>query len=292
MTTATLPDLVVANQSSDSISVILNSSNVSVTPNAPLTSYPGSEYVDLGLKVHATPRLHPNHEVTLDLQFDISAVSGQNVNGIPVLTNRTIAQSVRLRDDQTSVLSGIIQRSDVRSINGWPGLGEAGPIGYLFGVHGKQESDTELLIAITPRQLRLAARTDTTILCGPRHRVGARRASGKRAASGNAGCTARCPGRAPSSRRSGSRCSRSKCWTSGRPGSRRAAAGNAACPASVTSARYSSDADAAATRPCGGSEPATARNSRTVELTSLQIRRCAASTQVLILFTIFWPSRG
>ncbi len=166
LTTATLPDLVVANQSSDSISVILNSSNVSVTPNAPLTSYPGSEYVDLGLKVHATPRLHPNHEVTLDLQFDISAVSGQNVNGIPVLTNRTIAQSVRLRDDQTSVLSGIIQRSDVRSINGWPGLGEAGPLGYLFGAHGKQESDTELLIAITPRQLRLAARTDTTFYAG------------------------------------------------------------------------------------------------------------------------------
>jgi len=166
LTTATLPDLVVANQSSDSISVILNSSNVSVTPNAPLTSYPGSEYVDLGLKVHATPRLHPNHEVTLDLQFDISAVSGQNVNGIPVLTNRTIAQSVRLRDDQTSVLSGIIQRSDVRSVNGWPGLGEAGPVGYLFGVHGKQESDTELLIAITPRQLRLAARTDTTFYAG------------------------------------------------------------------------------------------------------------------------------
>ncbi len=165
-TSAALPDLVVANQSSESVSVILNSSNVTVTPNAPLTSYPGSEYVDIGLKVHATPRLHPNHEVTLDLQFDISAVSGQNVNGIPILTNRTIAQSVRLRDDQTSVLSGIIQRSDVRSINGWPGLGEAGPIGYLFGVHGKQESDTELLIAITPRQLRLAARTDTTFYAG------------------------------------------------------------------------------------------------------------------------------
>jgi type II secretory pathway component GspD/PulD (secretin) len=164
--TATLPDLVVANQSSDSISVILNSSNISVTPNAPLTSYPGSEYVDIGLKVHATPRLHPNNEITLDLQFDISAVSGQNVNGIPILTNRTINQSVRLRDDQTSVLSGIFQRNEVHSIGGWPGLAEIGPVGYLFGPHSKQDTDTELIIAITPRQLRLAPRTDSTIYAG------------------------------------------------------------------------------------------------------------------------------
>ncbi|HEY1866333.1 MAG TPA: FG-GAP-like repeat-containing protein, partial [Candidatus Acidoferrales bacterium] len=164
--TATLPDLVIANQSSDNISVILNSSNISVTPNAPLTSYPGSEYVDIGLKVHATPRLHPNSEITLDLQFDISAISGQNVNGIPILTNRTIDQSVRLRDDQTSVLSGIFQRNEALSVGGWPGLAELGPAGYLFGPHSKQASETELIIAITPRQLRLASRTDNTIYAG------------------------------------------------------------------------------------------------------------------------------
>jgi type II secretory pathway component GspD/PulD (secretin) len=166
VTSVALPDLVVANQSSDSVSVIVNSSNISVAPNAPLTSYPGSEYVDIGLKVQAKPRLHPNKEITLDLQFDISAVSGQNVNGIPILTNRTIAQSVRLRDDQTSVLSGIMQRSEANTVNGLPGLAEAGPAGYLFGPHGKQESDTELIIAITPRQLRLASRTDNTIYAG------------------------------------------------------------------------------------------------------------------------------
>ncbi len=78
--------------------------------------------------MHATPRLHPNHEVTLDLQFDISAVSGQNVNGIPILTNRTIAQSVRLRDDQTSVLSGIMQRNEAhkRQRMARPGGGRPG----------------------------------------------------------------------------------------------------------------------------------------------------------------------
>ena len=161
-------DLAVANQDSGTVSVILNTNQLSnlLTPNAPLSPYPGSEYVDLGLKVKATPRLHPNDEVTLDLQFDISALSGQNVNGIPILSNRTIEQSVRLRENETSVLSGIIDSSDLRSVSGLPGLANAGALGLLGSTRNKQTSDTELLIAITPRQIRLPGRNDQTIYAG------------------------------------------------------------------------------------------------------------------------------
>ena len=161
-----VPDLLVVNQGSNTVSAILNTSTISVTPNAPLTAYPASEYVDIGLKVHAVPRLHPNNEVTLDLQFDISSISGQNVNGIPIITNRAVNQSVRLRDNQTSVLAGMIESSEVRSVLGLPGLSQAGPAGYLFGAHSKNQSETELLIAITPRQLRLAPRTNRSIYAG------------------------------------------------------------------------------------------------------------------------------
>ena len=48
------------------------------------TPYPGAEYVDLGVKVKATPTLHANHEVTLQLEFEIRALSGMNINGIPI----------------------------------------------------------------------------------------------------------------------------------------------------------------------------------------------------------------
>ena len=37
---------------------------------------PGAEFVDLGVKVKATPTLHPNHEVTLQLEFEIRALAG------------------------------------------------------------------------------------------------------------------------------------------------------------------------------------------------------------------------
>ena len=117
------PDLAVVNQASSSVSVILNSvSAISglTTPNEALTPYPGSEYVDLGLKVHAVPRVHPDGDVSLDLQFDISALAGTSVNGIPILSNRSIQQSVRLHPGESSVLSGLIESNDTRSTTGYP----------------------------------------------------------------------------------------------------------------------------------------------------------------------------
>jgi type II secretory pathway component GspD/PulD (secretin) len=159
----TLQDLAVVDQSANTVSVILNSANPLGSLSSPSTLYPGSEYVDIGLKVHATPRVHPDGEVTLNMQFDITALSGQNVNGIPILSNRTIDQEVRLRANETSILSGLIENSEIRSITGWPGLGFLGP---LTGLHDKQQSESELVIAITPRNLRLAPRVDRSFYAG------------------------------------------------------------------------------------------------------------------------------
>jgi general secretion pathway protein D len=162
-------DLAVANESSNTVSVILNSNQLTSllgTPNAGLSPYPGSEYVDLGLKVQATSRMHPNGEATLALQMDINSLSGQNVNGIPIISNRSIEQSVRLRENETSVLSGILESSEIRSLSGLPWLANAGPVGYLAGTRNTQQADTELLIAITPRRMRLPVRTDETIYAG------------------------------------------------------------------------------------------------------------------------------
>jgi hypothetical protein len=70
---------------------------------------------------------------------------------------------VRLRANETSILSGLIESSEIRSITGWPGLNFLGP---LTSDRNKQQSDTELVIAITPRQLRLTPREGRTFYAG------------------------------------------------------------------------------------------------------------------------------
>ena len=161
------PDLATANEAANTVSIILNTNVFTPPGTLPQTLFPGSEYIDVGLKVKATPRIHPNDEVTLQLQFEIRSVSGQDVNGIPILTNRTIEQTVRLRENETSLLAGLLQTNETRAISGTPGLAELpNGAGQLFGLRTNENMDTELLILITPRMVRLPPRTERSIYAG------------------------------------------------------------------------------------------------------------------------------
>ncbi len=135
-------DVVAANESSNSVTVTLNTLQSSVGgSSAAQTAYPSAEYVDLGLKVKATPRLHGNDEVTLQLEFDIKSLSGSSINGIPVLTNRTVEQTVRLRENETSVLSGLIQLNKSSTLSGLPWTSSAPGVGLLTGENTSDNQD-------------------------------------------------------------------------------------------------------------------------------------------------------
>ena len=173
-TSSTFPDIVVANeiplvsgQVTDGM-VTLLTSPTSLISNPALSQqpYPGSEYQDIGLKVKATPTLHPNKEVTLQLDFDIKALAGSSVNGIPVISSRTLTQVVRLKEDETSVLTGLLDLEETRTITGLPGFAQIPGAGYAFGVHTNSFTNSELLILITPRRVRLPFRESHDIYAG------------------------------------------------------------------------------------------------------------------------------
>jgi hypothetical protein len=149
-------DLAVADQGSNQVSVILNLlSSIPGGNNIAQQPFPGAEYLDLGLKVKATPRLHGNDEVSLQLLFEIRNLAGSALNGIPIISNRTIEQSVRLRENETTIISGMLERDEMRSISGLPGLASIPIGGVLTGKLQSRPRDSELIIMITPRQLRL-----------------------------------------------------------------------------------------------------------------------------------------
>ena len=150
------------------MTLIQDSTNLATASNGGLaqTPYPASEYVDLGVKIKATPTLHPNNEVTLLLDFEIRALAGSRVNGIPVISNRTLTQTVRVKEDETSVIGGLADAEETRSIAGLPGFAEIPGLGYAFGARTNSLQDTELLILVTPRKLRLADHLTRTIFAG------------------------------------------------------------------------------------------------------------------------------
>jgi Flp pilus assembly secretin CpaC len=159
-------DLVTANNASNTVTVTLDTLQSSGNSSSSQTGYPSAEYEDLGLKVKATPRLHDNNEVTLQLQFDLKKLAGTSINGIPILSNRQIEQTIRLHENETSVLSGILQSSGIRSTSGWPWISTAPGVGLLTGEDTTNIQQSELLILVTPRALRFPPHSAPAVYAG------------------------------------------------------------------------------------------------------------------------------
>lgn len=160
------PDVAVANHGSNTVSVILNDSVFSVGNGLTQNPFPGVQYLDLGVKVKATPRVHPNNEVTLILNFELSSLTAQSFNGIPVIASQAITQTVRLKNDETTAIAGILQPTETRNVGGSPGLAQLPGAGYLFGTVDTENQTSELLILITPRTVALAPHKDHVIYAG------------------------------------------------------------------------------------------------------------------------------
>jgi tetratricopeptide (TPR) repeat protein len=170
---ATLPDLAVTDDPSGTagqVTILLSPASLfsNVSGGETQQPYPGAQYEDIGVKIKATPTLHPNDEVTLQLDFEIRALAGSSINGIPIITNRTLSQTVRIKEEEPTVITGLLDDEETRTLTGLPGFANfPGPAGYLFGQRGTTVQDTEMLILITPHKLRLKDRLSRSIYVGP-----------------------------------------------------------------------------------------------------------------------------
>jgi len=165
----TYPDVVVTNNVSGGagqVTMLISPTSLISNATNAQTPYPGSEYVDLGLKVKVTPFLNEQRQVTMQLDFEIRALSGSSFNGIPVISNRSVSQTVRVREDEPSILTGLLNMQETKGIVGIPGLATLPGIGYAFGTRSKTVDDTELLVILTPRRMRMPQRIDKTIYAG------------------------------------------------------------------------------------------------------------------------------
>ena len=148
------------------VAVIQDSSSFATGTSTTQTPYPASEYIDLGVKIKATPTLHSHHEVTLRLEFEIRALAGTSINGIPVISNRTLTQTVRVKDDETTLIGGLLDNEETRSLTGLPGFANLPIVGYAFSTKSNSFKNTEFLILITPRRLRDPIRNARSIFAG------------------------------------------------------------------------------------------------------------------------------
>ncbi len=124
---------------------------------------PSVSYEDLGLKLKATPTIHPDASVTMKLELQLRALGSTTVNGIPVINNREYNGTITLKAGESSVVGGIIDESDSRSVNGWPFLSRVPGLTYAGAQHDTTVNNADLLIVVTPHVLRLPTHESVAI---------------------------------------------------------------------------------------------------------------------------------
>ena len=135
--------------------------------------FPSFTFEDLGLSFEMTPRIHSAKEVSLEINIEVKQLTGVAVNDIPILSNRTMQTSVRLREGEVALISGlaILEKSHTRS--GIAFLSRIPWFGHLLETNFMRTSRDHLIIAIRPRVVRLPAgemEPALTLRLGPEQR--------------------------------------------------------------------------------------------------------------------------
>jgi general secretion pathway protein D len=116
------------------------------------------QYIDVGVVIEITPHVHSDREVSLKISMEISSEIGQaNLGGItqPIIGQKKVdLGEIRLKDGESSMIGGILDDSQTKSLSGIPGLAQIPILKYLFGQTTTDHSSDETVFAITPHVIR------------------------------------------------------------------------------------------------------------------------------------------
>jgi general secretion pathway protein D len=116
------------------------------------------QYIDVGVNIDVTPHIHPNRDVSMKLQVEVSSVASYvTIGGIqqPVIAQNKSQEEIRLKEGEVSILAGLIQRINTKTLNGWPYLANIPIMRYLFSGDNTEISESEVLIVLTPHIVRM-----------------------------------------------------------------------------------------------------------------------------------------
>ncbi len=117
---------------------------------APIVSV---SFVEVGVKLDATPRINAGGLITMGLRSEVSSLLSIDTfsnSQAPRTTNRLADTMVQVKDGETIVIAGLIRREERDVTIKVPLLGDIPIIGELFKHNEKHSAETEVIFLITP----------------------------------------------------------------------------------------------------------------------------------------------
>jgi hypothetical protein len=143
-----IPGLNSAGLSSSLAGLGVNLNNLSTAQPVPQV-----QYQDLGLTLQVTPVIERTDDVSLKLDFKLTALQGTSLNGLPVLTNTSYSADVMVASGASAMLVSNMTRQQSNAVTGVPGLSELP--GFQSATNSQAQFDvSNLVILVTPHLLR------------------------------------------------------------------------------------------------------------------------------------------
>ena len=105
---------------------------------------------DVGISLVVNPRINDEDWVTLTISPTVAALLGTSEFALPVITERTVNTSVRVRSGETAVIAGLVADSETIIVKKIPFLGDLPIVGELFKSRERRPVHREVLVFVTP----------------------------------------------------------------------------------------------------------------------------------------------
>ncbi|HEX8566408.1 MAG TPA: secretin N-terminal domain-containing protein [Pyrinomonadaceae bacterium] len=117
--------------------------------------YPVINYEQVGLTLKFTPIVFPNQDVQVKMSIESKDVLNNTLT--PTFTERSISGTARIQNNRTMMLASVAQDNQSNGRQGLPLLGLIPILGRFFTAPVKNNNQTDIVIAVTPRVLRAPA---------------------------------------------------------------------------------------------------------------------------------------
>ena len=108
-------------------------------------------YVDIGIKLDVTPKISPDGYISTKINTTVSDLRELINNQYPRTTERTAELTIRVKDNNTIVIGGMVQESSRQNVKKVPLLGDIPVLGQLFRQTTSDRAKGEVVIMITPK---------------------------------------------------------------------------------------------------------------------------------------------
>ncbi|MET0644968.1 MAG: secretin N-terminal domain-containing protein [Pyrinomonadaceae bacterium] len=121
--------------------------------------YPVIQYEKTGLTLEFTPQVFPNLDVQVKMSIksnDVTRTAGAAAL-TPTFTERNIEGTARIQNNRTMMIASVAQNQQSRGRQGLPVLGLVPVLGNLFSAPRREDSQTDIVIAVTPHVMRASS---------------------------------------------------------------------------------------------------------------------------------------